>query len=277
MRAGQGVTITGAIIIIATAMATIITIANILLAAFSPSLRIHLSHSSPSLESPYHTVVDYMGGHLENSFKYNNANSTSPTSKIGLIGFWNYTLHHFVTVAIDGRNIVNTSMLENDTRQVIMGDTDTSSSHYNNSKREYSSWNDLISVVDKSANKVPYLRMADNTSSVDILVILTNEPNDQALGRTKVTLGENHEIVFAEITIFDADNLYERGQFSAVLKHEIGHALGLSHSTADDSVMHSGLLIENNKEAGQIGSCEFSGMLALYSDVKTHGNVIPCN
>ena len=94
----------------------------------------------------------------------------------------------------------------------------------------------------------------------DILILLSKfKDTDGYAGYTKSTVDGN-EILKTSITIYDVNNLSE-SQLSTIMRHEMGHAMGLAHSTAPEDLMYP--VIETNFP--YISECDISAIAALYN------------
>jgi len=82
------------------------------------------------------------------------------------------------------------------------------------------------------------IRVIDTDANSDVTITLTNKQNEDGYsGYTKSIEGSNM-IQGASITIYDVSNLSNE-QLATITRHEMGHALGLAHSSAPDDLMHA--------------------------------------
>lgn len=73
----------------------------------------------------------------------------------------------------------------------------------------------------------------------DIVIKLTSLTNGEGfLGQTRILVdAENNQILKSYITIYDVDNLSNE-EFLGIIRHEFGHAIGLSHSDNSEDLMY---------------------------------------
>jgi len=97
----------------------------------------------------------------------------------------------------------------------------------------------------------------------DINIKLENAINpDGFSGWTSSIVDEiNNQILKSDITIYQTDN-YSDNQLAAVVRHEVGHALGLAHSTAPEDLMAPTM----TTEFPYISPCDIAAMTSLYDN-----------
>lgn len=72
-----------------------------------------------------------------------------------------------------------------------------------------------------------------------------------------------NQILKSSITIYDVNNLSKEG-FKTILRHELGHAFGLAHSTATEDLMYP----EIKTNYPYISQCDISALKSLYDGGK---------
>ena len=105
-----------------------------------------------------------------------------------------------------------------------------------------------------------------NGGEGDITIELTNRQNaDGFSGWTNSIADESqNQILKSKITIFNVDSI-SKNQLETIVRHEMGHALGLAHSTAPEDLMHPN--IETNFP--YISECDIDALQLLYDGGKT--------
>lgn len=128
----------------------------------------------------------------------------------------------------------------------------------------YKGW---YGALEKSSYKtkfpipIHYHLIITDTGSGQITIRLTTQNNgDGYSGYTKSQVDEaNHQILKSEITIFSVDKLSTE-EFKSILRHELGHALGLAHSQNPDDLMYP----EIRTNYPYISPCDVQGIIGLY-------------
>lgn len=189
----------------------------------------------------------------------------SPTEEqiLNLNGYWKKSV---VTVSFIPRGLSQTEL-----EPMVKGLKETmrisDETPPTNSTDTYQGWPDLLYTLSMSTN-VPSLKTIENGSeSADIRVYLHSENHpENKLGLAKIARDKvTYEIVYAEIHVYAARSLQEDQLLGYVFKHELGHALGLGHSSMETSVMHSPIVLVNDAPIGDIRECEAQGTALLYS------------
>lgn len=95
----------------------------------------------------------------------------------------------------------------------------------------------------------------------DVIIKLTNEKNaDGFLAFTKSIIDEsNHAILKSTITIYEIESLSNE-RLATIMRHELGHALGLAHSTAPEDLMAPII----TTPYPYISPCDIDAILSLY-------------
>lgn len=104
----------------------------------------------------------------------------------------------------------------------------------------YEGWKGALHAASLKGTKYPIptdFQIVDSkTSEGDIVIILSNVKDSSGnTGYTKSIL-EGNKIVKSFITIYDVRSL-SSNQLETVARHELGHAIGLAHSTANEDLM----------------------------------------
>ncbi|MHA7647172.1 matrixin family metalloprotease [Nitrosopumilus sp. S4] len=108
-----------------------------------------------------------------------------------------------------------------------------------NSRALFLGWNEGIKSISESYGvKIPTLEIQYNPQSSNIITIyLMDKSSPQKYdGYTDLFFDSNGNIQKAFVKIYDADKL-SKIQLESIIRHELGHALGLSHTNAKNDLM----------------------------------------
>lgn len=137
----------------------------------------------------------------------------------------------------------------------------------------YMGWTGAIKSISKDIKftiPIHFHPMVTQTGEGNIVIRLSELKNpDGYSGYTKTFVDdENHQILKSDVTIYNVDSLSDV-ELATIVRHELGHAFGLAHSTATEDLMHP--TIETNYP--YISPCDIDALVGLY-DGKTKSQVV---
>lgn len=134
----------------------------------------------------------------------------------------------------------------------------------------YLGWAGALDAASKNGPTEFYiptsLKVTDSGNGAgDITITLSNVQNgDGYTGWTKSIADESqNQILKSDITIYDVENLSDN-QLIAIMRHELGHALGLAHSSAEEDLMFPTL----ETSYPYISDCDIDAIVNLYDGGK---------
>ena len=105
---------------------------------------------------------------------------------------------------------------------------------------------------------------SDNQESKITITLTKMKSAEGYAGYTSLMSANNH-ILKSEITIYNIDGLTNE-QLATVVRHELGHALGLSHADEPDDLMH-----DTVRTPSFISGCDINAVVAVYNAEKNIG------
>ena len=117
-----------------------------------------------------------------------------------------------------------------------------------NGRTLFLGWNEGIKEISKSFGvKVPSLQVQYKLERTEAIIIhLTSRTNAANFnGYTNLFYDANGDIQKAMITIYNTDEL-SKVQLESIIRHELGHALGLGHTNAENDLMQPKININFN-------------------------------
>ena len=143
------------------------------------------------------------------------------------------------------------------------------------SSKYYLGWKgalDSISLVDTEWFIPNNFKVIESKKEFgDIIIQLSNlKDGDGKSGYTKLMIDDNrNQILKAYIVIYETDSLSNE-ELATVIRHEMGHALGLAHSTAPEDLMHPTF----QTKYSYISECDINAIVSLYDG--NHSSQIVC-
>lgn len=136
----------------------------------------------------------------------------------------------------------------------------------------YKGWTGAIQSISDIKTKFPvpihFHSTVTENGDGDVLIRLSELQNvDGYNGYTRSTVSDN-EILKSIVTIYDVDNLSDT-QLATILRHELGHAFGLAHSTAPEDLMAPQI----TTPYPYISQCDIDALVDLY-DGKSNSHVV---
>lgn len=123
----------------------------------------------------------------------------------------------------------------------IVEDTINSKEVNNSGKKLFQGWNEGIKQISESHGvTIPTLHVQSKLDSQDTIIIYLMDKIDTSGydGYTNLYYDENGNIEKAFVKIFNVDELNEN-QLKTIVRHELGHALGLGHTNEKNDLMQS--------------------------------------
>ena len=121
----------------------------------------------------------------------------------------------------------------------IVEDAINSKQTKNSSRTLFLGWNEGIKEISKSYGvKIPKLEIKHNLDSTESITIYLMEKTSKEgfNGYTDLFYDANGDIQKAFVKIYNTDEL-DNMQLESIIRHELGHALGLSHTNAKNDLM----------------------------------------
>ncbi|MGQ0375934.1 MAG: matrixin family metalloprotease [Nitrososphaerota archaeon] len=140
-----------------------------------------------------------------------------------------------------------------------------------NEKTYYFGWQNALEIASTqdTTRHIPqkFQIISSEKGEGDITITFSPLQNgDGKLGSTKILVDNfRNEILKAHITVYQIDEISDQ-TLEAVIRHEIGHALGLPHAMASNDLMNSSFSIER----AYISECDMNGIVTLYNEENLH-------
>lgn len=104
----------------------------------------------------------------------------------------------------------------------------------------------------------------ENTNGGDIIIELSGQKDVDGFTGFTNSITRDNQILKSEITIYDVNNLADE-QLATIIRHEMGHAIGLAHSTAPEDLMYPSIQSDHR----YISECNIDAITELYAERQT--------
>lgn len=116
----------------------------------------------------------------------------------------------------------------------------------------------------KTAARIPQsfeIEETDIASGEIVITLSSQKPSDGMLGSTRsIADVDSHHLLKSFITIYDVQNL-DNDELAAITRHEMGHALGMAHSTGGEVEFYG-----NELNSAFISDCHIEFLVLLYNE-----------
>jgi len=111
--------------------------------------------------------------------------------------------------------------------------------------------------------KIEFIESERGEGDITIELVDAIHPDGFSGWTNSIADESQNQILKSRITIYDSDNLGPQ-QMEAIVRHELGHAFGLAHTTAPEDLMYTNI----QTQFPYISECDIGGIQGLYDGSK---------
>lgn len=136
-------------------------------------------------------------------------------------------------------SIINKAGLLEDKILIIKKVIESEKYYTENGNMFFEGWTGALQSIDSAKVKKFEITVSEKMKSGDIVIELLNDKHSAYNGWTTPRYVTNH-MVSSNIQIYDASNM-SSAHLENLVRHELGHALGLGHSNMQQDIMYESM------------------------------------
>lgn len=155
-------------------------------------------------------------------------------------------------------SIINKAGLSEDKIMIVKKVIESDKYYEENGQIFFEGWAGALKSIDSSTVKKFDITVSEKMKGGDIVIELLNEKHPIYGGWTTPRYAGNH-MVISTIQIYDSQNI-SSAELENLVRHELGHALGLGHSNVQQDIMYESM--ETTQKF--ISGCTIIGLQSLW-------------
>ncbi|HJT10101.1 MAG TPA: matrixin family metalloprotease [Candidatus Nitrosotalea sp.] len=220
----------------------------------------HYQTNSSNMPDPIKTryLIENLQGQADNTHKYwNIAKGTSLT--VSIVNPDN--------ISSEKINVIKQAILS--TERIYVNNSSLVQSSPEEKSEYFEGWEGALNTIHNTKFYVPsqFNIVESNAGPGQIVIFLSHLEDPEGYSGYTRSVVDDSQILKSYITIYDADKITD-SHLAAIVRHEFGHALGLSHTSNSQDLMHA--VIQTDRP--YISECDINELQSLYD-----GNISDSN